>query len=247
MTLAFDMHRIGRNIAALRRERNMTQMQLADEMSVSFQAVSNWERGQSMPDVSKLPELAELFGTTVDQLLGRKSAVIDAALSGTLAETPVAPAELAEAAPLLPPDQVDAAVNLLTDLPVEDVPLTSLLPFLSEDKVDQIARAKAERGQDICELLPFMTEDTIDEIARNMPERGQDICELLPFMTENAIDEIARNMTERGQDICELLPFMTDEAIDEVAIVRLKRHQPIDDMMPFVSEALLDRLADLLS
>ena len=46
-TLNFDMHRIGRTIAELRREHNMTQMALADEMGVSFQAVSNWERGDS--------------------------------------------------------------------------------------------------------------------------------------------------------------------------------------------------------
>ncbi len=46
-TFNFDMHRIGQTIAQLRREHNMTQMQLADEMGVSFQAVSNWERGVS--------------------------------------------------------------------------------------------------------------------------------------------------------------------------------------------------------
>ncbi len=47
-TLNFDMHRIGQTIARLRRERNMTQMALADAMGVSFQAVSNWERGVSL-------------------------------------------------------------------------------------------------------------------------------------------------------------------------------------------------------
>lgn len=45
INIAFDMRRIGATIAQLRREHNMTQMQLADEMGVSFQAVSNWERG----------------------------------------------------------------------------------------------------------------------------------------------------------------------------------------------------------
>ena len=43
----FDMRRIGRTIAGLRREHNLTQMALADAMGVSFQAVSNWERGVS--------------------------------------------------------------------------------------------------------------------------------------------------------------------------------------------------------
>ena len=77
MTFSFDMHRIGQTIARLRREHNMTQMQLADEMGVSYQAVSNWERGQSMPDISKLPELAELFTTTIDELLGHHSLLIE--------------------------------------------------------------------------------------------------------------------------------------------------------------------------
>ena len=46
-TIHFDMHRTGQTIARLRREHNMTQMALADAMGVSFQAVSNWERGVS--------------------------------------------------------------------------------------------------------------------------------------------------------------------------------------------------------
>ena len=45
-----NMERVGRKISELRRERNMTQMELADQMGISFQAVSNWERGNSMPD-----------------------------------------------------------------------------------------------------------------------------------------------------------------------------------------------------
>ena len=43
----FDMKQVGKQIADLRKENNMTQMELADKMGVSFQAVSNWERGIS--------------------------------------------------------------------------------------------------------------------------------------------------------------------------------------------------------
>ena len=65
----FNMENVGRNIAELRRRCNMTQMELADKMGISFQAVSNWERGNSMPDISKLPELAEVFDVTIDYLV----------------------------------------------------------------------------------------------------------------------------------------------------------------------------------
>ena len=53
---------IGTNIAKARLARNMTQEQLAEEMHVSFQAVSGWETGTSVPDTRKIPELARCSG-----------------------------------------------------------------------------------------------------------------------------------------------------------------------------------------
>ena len=72
----FDMQKIGRKIASLRKAADMTQPELADRLGISFQAVSNWERGMSMPDISNLPELAEIFGVSIDELLGRESKFI---------------------------------------------------------------------------------------------------------------------------------------------------------------------------
>ena len=48
----FNMKQVGKKIVAMRKAKNMTQLELADKMNVSFQAVSNWERGNSMPDIS---------------------------------------------------------------------------------------------------------------------------------------------------------------------------------------------------
>lgn len=72
----FNMESIGRRIAELRKKANMTQMELADHMGITFQSISNWERGNTMPDISKLPELAELFDVTIDELLGKESKLI---------------------------------------------------------------------------------------------------------------------------------------------------------------------------
>lgn len=46
--LMFDMKNIGSKISELRKRNNLTQMELADRMNISFQAVSNWERGGSL-------------------------------------------------------------------------------------------------------------------------------------------------------------------------------------------------------
>jgi transcriptional regulator with XRE-family HTH domain len=60
---------IGKNIAAHRKRSGLTQVELADKLNYSDKAVSKWERGDSVPDVLTLAQLAQLFGVTVDDLL----------------------------------------------------------------------------------------------------------------------------------------------------------------------------------
>lgn len=57
-------------IKQLRKQKDMTQEQLAEYMCVSPQAISRWETGTTCPDISALPQLAELFCVSVDELLG---------------------------------------------------------------------------------------------------------------------------------------------------------------------------------
>ena len=61
-------------IANLRREKGMTQEELAQAMGVTNQAVSKWESAQNCPDIQLLPQLADLFGATIDRLFGRAAA-----------------------------------------------------------------------------------------------------------------------------------------------------------------------------
>lgn len=63
---------IGKRIAFLRKEKGLTQEELANQMGVSPQAVSKWENDQTCPDISALPKLAGLLGVTVDELLSGK-------------------------------------------------------------------------------------------------------------------------------------------------------------------------------
>lgn len=63
---------LGKRIAMLRKEKGLTQEQLAEKVGVSAQAVSKWENDVSCPDITLLPLLADLLGVTVDELLGVK-------------------------------------------------------------------------------------------------------------------------------------------------------------------------------
>ena len=60
---------LGANIVAYRKRSGLTQAKLAERLNYSDKAVSKWERGESVPDVLTLVQLAELFGITVDELL----------------------------------------------------------------------------------------------------------------------------------------------------------------------------------
>ena len=60
---------IADNIVLLRKEKGLTQAQLAERLNYSDKAVSKWERGESLPDVAVLKSLAEILGVSVDYLL----------------------------------------------------------------------------------------------------------------------------------------------------------------------------------
>lgn len=68
-------HTLGERIKFHRKRIGLTQEQLAQRMGVSAQAVSKWENNLSCPDISVLPELANLFGITLDELLGKQESV----------------------------------------------------------------------------------------------------------------------------------------------------------------------------
>ena len=64
-----DQIKIGRFIADCRKKANLTQMQLAEKLSITDKAVSKWERGIAMPDSSVMLELCDILGINVNELL----------------------------------------------------------------------------------------------------------------------------------------------------------------------------------
>ena len=66
----FDINVISKRIKNARVQKNMTQMDLADAMGVSYQAVSNWERGNSLPDISKIEQLCKELDISFDVFQG---------------------------------------------------------------------------------------------------------------------------------------------------------------------------------
>lgn len=227
----FDMRNVGFKISELRKTNNMTQMELADRMGISFQAVSNWERGNSMPDISKLPELAQLFNVTIDEILGERSELIDSAANDRIGEyldsNTVTLQQLADVAPILKAEQVD---------------------MIFEKDFEKAQGTQDARLGDVIPLLPFLSNDTVNALARKAADDGcyKDLHAIAPFAAQNIVDEIARKMESEGKSIAGIVPFISDGLKAELAESRYRNYglSSLADIAPFISEEQLQKIAE---
>lgn len=241
----FDMKQIGKKITDLRKANNMTQMELADKLGISFQAVSNWERGNTMPDISKLPELAEIFHISVDTLLNGKAPLVEAVLNNTvdkyMEEGTITEQEIADTLPLLKPEQAEEIVEK-ADI-TSFINLSSLIPFMDEDTLRDIAMELADRGDDVSEFLPHMDEADVASLATKLMNRGDDISECLPFMDEADIEQLADGLIKKGDSVSECFPFLDEEAVTKISYKLLERNDSISECLPFMDEDAIAELA----
>ncbi len=72
-----NTQKVGEQIAILRKAKGITQGELGERIGVSFQAVSKWERGETLPDTALLPSLARILETTIDNILTGGEKAVD--------------------------------------------------------------------------------------------------------------------------------------------------------------------------
>lgn len=245
----FDQQRIGANIMKARKAKGYTQMTLADALGVSFQAVSNWERGQTCPDIANLSELSRVLNLSIDELLGNRRA---AEITREIAEdkTPeLQPEELQQVAPLLTGEQADKAAGVSAS---DFAALAALAPFLSEEFLGEAVITLYERTGSLdgaMSLAPFMAEDDIGELASLIvPKEGvAGLTKLAPFMNEDELGDFVLEQFQKGglKDINSLLPFLNDDVLCELAEQLLKKGdlKAILPLAPFLDEDILDEVA----
>jgi transcriptional regulator with XRE-family HTH domain len=216
----FDMLKVGRNISKLRKKIGITQMDLADRLHISYQAVSNWERGETMPDISKLPQIAEIFDVSIDEILdeGKSTEILKNMLDNTtndyLQHNEVSLKEISEIAPLLKTEQVDEFVANAKDS-VEIGDLLSIAPFVSEETIDRFAKQVFEKEgiYVLVALAPFMSSEAIDECAKKAFEKEgiNSLVSIAPFMSSEAIDECAKRAFEKEglRALVSIAPFIS--------------------------------------
>lgn len=253
----FSTVEVGKKIAKLRKENNMTQMELADLMGVSFQAVSNWERGNSMPDISKLPELADLFHVSIDFLLGDASAAN--IIKKVQEKLPLSVEEdlqdYVKVAPMIKPnDTTDFFQQIEEDFVANKVDLkdlVSIAPFVDEDFFDTIAASIEVSDIDsVIGIAPFMSDKALDTIAKKFDSIDdiKKLVSLAPFLDEEILNNVVSKIDvhDNINAIVSLAPFLSDAALDKVVSQCINSDEispNIVNLAPFLSDATVDSIA----
>ena len=258
----FQTKNTGLKISQLRKEKNITQMELADLMGVSYQAVSNWERGNSMPDISKLPELSEILGVSIDDLLndGKPLELVKNIIKGTedeyIVEEKISIDTVAEVAPILKPKQTDKIVERVIEAnegnkdAINFNDILSIAPFLSREKVDTLA-LNFYSSNDIHELIslaPFVSRDVLNKFAERASSEGKlsDLIGLAPFLSRDILDKLALKYydNENLDKLISFAPFISKDTLNELATLAFNdgNLEQLVSFAPFLSRDVLSDL-----
>lgn len=261
----FDMNKIGIKIASLRKENNMTQMELADKLGISYQAVSNWERGNSMPDISKLPELANIFNVSINDIIEDDSNlnlvknIAEDDIDTYLQQNEITAEDIIDTAPILKPNQLDTVLNH-TKLEFDLGQLLSLAPFIGKESVDKCILNLIESNKDIdlrklVALAPFASKEIISKCVSYIVEHGNSnvgigkIIALAPFMTKDALSKVALIIHEKTglHHFVALAPFIDKGVMTQIVENDIKKNgfsntlYRIIPLLPFLEKDSLKR------
>ena len=226
----FDTNHVSNMLKNARVKKNLTQSALAEKLGVTYQAVSNWERGNSLPDISNLPAICQILDVNLYVLLGASqgSEFVNKVLSGSYDLTGESIENIVSMAPMIPPEQLITALKN-NDSPIRDMSV-------------------------LIQIAPFVDGDTLEELGKNVvPTNFGEIIALTPFVSGatcakwiDMLDSIEECDLDVGL-LSALGPFLPTEKMDRLS----ERVIPdtlvvLDSVAPFLSQAALDNLANRL-
>ena len=255
----FHMEYVSKNIREARVGKNLTQMDLADAMGVSYQAVSNWERGNSMPDISKLPDLCRILGLSFEALVREESETAET-VGRMMEKEEVRLEELEEAAPALTPEELQQAA--LAELEKKGGAalgkLVGVAPYFKrEDLAELVEKIQIKKKDvdmdDVVGLAPFLSgTEALDRLAWELREQGlapSEVAELAPFLSRGMLRKIASRAGEQNnlEELENLAPFLSGaESMDELMEELWKRGRDLPELtelVPFISHEMLRQMA----
>lgn len=137
----FDTVKFGKALSTLRKNADMTQSEVADRLNLTHQAVSKYERGQSFPDISVLVMIADMFGITLDRLIGYgqptcgEAEILQRVAMGERNVTAESIADVVNLAPLLKPSVLTRLSEQFKRQGVDISDVIALAEYLNDESV----------------------------------------------------------------------------------------------------------------
>lgn len=185
-----DTVAVGGSLKNLRKQKNLTQTQLADKIGITPQAISKWERGESFPDISLWPLLSDIYETTIDLMLAPNNITSVIKNINIVSESII--------------KQMKEEINL------------DLFVYLNEiQKMDMINYLLGLKDYEkyIYEIIPHTTPNHRETIVIEILKKGHyyKLEEIAPYIPKPLFDEIIKFLLSKKEfEILENLePFLT--------------------------------------
>jgi len=222
-----DVRKIGAFISERRKNKDYTQAELAMLLSVSHQAVSKWERGESLPDIGMLPGLAKLLETSVDELLNGEQAGYEEEHSNE------PPSKGAADEPFISP-----------------IPSPAEYPDSSSQPNGKSSEQKRLTWDHVTGLAPFLSRETLESMTDQIDGdlNISALNALAPFVGRAALERLADKISDTPINIGQITgiaPFLGKDLLE-----RLLKQSEVDGidwnalsaLAPFIERATLSQL-----
>ncbi len=193
----FNTKIFGANISLLRKKSDITQSELADRLFVTRQAISKYEQGESFPEITVLTSMAEVFGITLDTLIG----------AGSPTKTEATVLENAALNKDIPGD-------LINDDIISEI--INIAPLLKPSLLDKIAAGLGKHGIDISkvvELAQYMNDESVIKLLENatFDKLDEELLEkLIPLLNDDSKQIIFQKILDGELDwhlLKKVLPY----------------------------------------
>ncbi|MCL2855474.1 MAG: helix-turn-helix domain-containing protein [Defluviitaleaceae bacterium] len=205
-----DVQKTGDFIKARRKELKLTQTHIADELGVSAQAVSKWERGENLPDVGFIPDLAKMLHTTIEEILSGGADEVQPDLNSFASLNPSQKTELIAKILVLE----DYAITLDEILPYSGIPhknaiLGHIINRRDFEVLEQIT-TYLDNNMKLTILHALLNDTRYDIIEDIMPTFNRKHRDAI-------VDHIAANPTQEILDTLEnFMPFFDKNQIERL-------------------------------
>lgn len=253
----FNVNQVSRMLKDARIKKNLTQSALAERLGVTYQAVSNWERGTSLPDISNLSVLCDLLELDLYQLVGASQ---DQALAESFFSNPdklndASIDAIAAVASMLPPEQLMETVRDKKSELRKLSTLVQLAPFIDADLIAELGAdlVPANIGE-VIELSPFVTTERCAKWIDKL-EQTEDfeldvglLSELGPYLSQEKMDQLSERVVPDSLIVLDsVAPFLSADALCRLA--ERVEHVTLEDYLiameclaPFLGRAAMERL-----